>query len=185
MSSRYKIRDNAYPYFITSTVVGWVDALSRPLYKDILIQSILFCIQNKGLRVHAWVFMSNHIHMIISADSDKSNISGIIRDFKKYTSVSVTKAIEDNPQESRRDWMMNMFAFTGRNNGLNKNMQFWQNDYHPIELNSSEKIEQRLNYIPENPVRAGLVWTPPDYKYSSAIDYYTNQKGLIPVDLLL
>ena len=55
-------------------------------------------------------------------------------------------------------------------------------DYHPVELNSNEKLSQRLNHLHENPVRSGMVWEAWQYKYSSAIDYYKNERGLLPVE---
>ncbi|HTI61051.1 hypothetical protein [Mucilaginibacter sp.] len=46
-------------------------------------------------------------------------------------------------------------------------------------------MDQRLDYLHNNPVKAGLVWKPADYKYSSAIDYYRQENGLLPVVLLV
>jgi len=183
MSSKYKVRYNVVPHFITSTVVGWVDALSRPEYKDIMVDSFKFCIDNKSLMLYAWVIMNNHFHIIASAGGDIA-LPDIIRDFKKFTSAKLMKAIKENPKESRKEWMLNMFSFVGRNNGNNDNAQFWQQDYHPIELNTSEKLQDRLNYLHENPVKAGIVWEAQHYKYSSAIDYNTGNNALIPVSLL-
>lgn len=176
MSGRYKIHDSWTPHFITTTVVGWADALSRETYKEIIINSLKYCQEHKGLIVHAWVIMSNHLHLIISA-ADGHELPGIIRDFKKYTSRSLLGEIKENTQESRKEWLMNMFRFVGRNNNANEIYQFWQQDYHPIALTNHTLTKQRLNYLHENPVRACLVWEPPHYKYSSATDYYENKTG--------
>ena len=80
--------------------------------------------------------------------------------------------------------MLNLFAFAGRGNHNNKEFQFWKQDYHPIELNTNEKLKQRLHYLHENPVQSGLVWEAWHYKYSSAIDYYTSKKGLLSIEHL-
>ena len=80
--------------------------------------------------------------------------------------------------------MFNIFSFVRQHNNNNKDFQFWKQDYHPIELNTNEKLKQRLDYLHENPVRSGLVWEPWHYKYSSAIDYYTKEHGLIKIELL-
>jgi putative transposase len=84
--------------------------------------------------------MTNHVHLIISSDTAK--IADIVRDVKKYTSKQIIKAIQDNEKESRKEWMLNIFSFivTGKNNNNNKNFQFWKQDYHPIELNTNEKM---------------------------------------------
>ena len=182
MSTKYKVGEAAIPHFITFTVVGWIDVFSREQYKEIFLKSLQHCQENKGLVLHAWVIMTNHVHLIVSSTSNK--IEHIVRDAKKYTSKQIIKAIQENVSESRKDWMLNIFNYTGKQNNNNKDFQFWKQDYHPIELNSNEKIKQRLDYLHENPVRSGLVWEPWHYKYSSAIDYYTNEQGLLKIEHL-
>lgn len=183
MSSKYKASDDHIPYFVTSTIVAWMDVFTRDVYKDIVCDSISFCQQNKGLRLHAWVIMTNHIHMIVSV-ADNKKLGAIMRDMKKHTSIAIVDAIEKNVQESRKKWMLNMFAFAGENNNHNEYNQVWQQEYHPVALDTEEKLIQRLNYLHENPVRSGLVWSPEQYKYSSAIDYYTKEKGLLSIERL-
>jgi putative transposase len=100
MSSRYKVHDSQVPYFITAAVVSWIDALSRPAYKDIVVKSLHYCIAEKGLQLHDWVVMNNHLHLIISARPGYV-ISDIVTDFKKYTSRALINEIADNVQESR------------------------------------------------------------------------------------
>ena len=180
MSSKYKVGEDAIPHFVTFTIVGWIDVFSREIYKEKMIESLNFCIEKKGLIVHAWIIMTNHIHLIISSNDNK--IADIVRDIKKYTSRQIIELITQNPRESRKEWMLNIFTFVGKGNNSNKNYQFWQQDYHPIELNTNEKLTQRLVYLHENPVRSGLVWETWHYKYSSAIDYYTTENGLLKIE---
>ncbi len=180
MSSKYKTGEDAIPHFVTFTVVGWIDVFSREIYKEKMLESLKHCIHEKGLVVYAWVIMTNHVHLIISSNGNK--ISDIVRDIKKYTSRQIIGLIKDNPQESRKEWMLNMFSYVAKGNKSIKEYQFWQQDYHPVELNMNAKLEQRLLYLHENPVRSGLVWEAWHYKYSSAIDYYTNEKGLLKIE---
>ena len=182
MSGRYKVSENDIPHFVTFTVVGWIDVFTREIYKEKLVESLKFCVLHKGLIIYAWIIMPNHIHLIISSKGKK--ISEIVRDFKKYTSSQITEMIKEHPLESRKTWMLNIFSFAGKRNNSNTNYQFWKHDYHPIELDTYDKFLQRLNYLHENPVRAGLVWEAWHYKYSSAIDYYTDKKGLIEVEII-
>jgi hypothetical protein len=100
---------------------------------------------------------------------------------KKYTSRQITELLTENVKESRKKWMLNMFRFVGEQREDNTIYQFWQFGFHPVELHTNEMLEQRLNYLHENPVKAGLVWEPWHYKYSSAIDYYTEEKGLLEI----
>ena len=67
MATRYRFGDSEISHFITFAVVNWIDALSRPSYKDIVVESLKYCQLEKGLRLHAWIIMSNHVHLIASA----------------------------------------------------------------------------------------------------------------------
>jgi putative transposase len=170
MAYAYRIRDQFGQYFITCTVNQWVDVFTRKIYIDILLDSLRYCQQHKGLKVYAWVVMTNHIHMIIS--SDKEALSDIIRDFKKFTSSKIVEAIKDNPKESRKGWLLWL---------LKKEEQiiFWQEGYHGEEIVSQSFFDSKINYIHRNPVKAGIVEKEEEYMYSSCGDYYGTRKGLL------
>ena len=92
------------------STVYWLDVFTRRLYKDIIIESLEYCKEEKGLIIHAYVIMSNHLHLIISKKEDaKQKLAEIIRDLKKYTAMQIIKAISENPQESRKEWLLWMF----------------------------------------------------------------------------
>ncbi|RWY55451.1 REP-associated tyrosine transposase [Mucilaginibacter gilvus] len=182
MSSNYKFRDQECLYFITFSVVRWIDVFTRREYKDILVESLKFCTKNKGLELYAWVIMSNHVHLIIGTKGEP--MQNILRDIKRHTSKQLTKAIADNHQESRRDWLLWFFEREGRLNPNNETYQFWQQGNHPIELWSNYVIDQKLDYLHNNPVVAGWVDEPEHYLYSSARDY-AGGKGLIDILFLI
>ncbi|MCZ4694816.1 transposase [Ancylomarina euxinus] len=179
MGIRNKISDG-YVYFLTLTVVEWVDVFTRPVYKHIIIDSLIFCQKEKGLIIYSWCLMSNHLHLIVQAKED-INLSDILRDFKKFTSKQIIKRMLENP-ESRREWMLDRFRFAGK---FKKNVtyKFWQDGNEAKEIHSSEFLLQKLEYIHDNPVKAEIVENPNDYKYSSAINY-AGGKGLIDVVLI-
>ncbi len=170
MSRNYKFHDPDGLYFVTSTVVHWIDVFTRRQYKEIIIDSLNYCVGNKGLVVHAYVIMSNHIHIIISKSSSDTSFSAIMRDFKKFTATHIIKAIKENIQESRQDWILKALLITGKRNANNKNYQFWQQHNHPIQI-EGEMIDQKLEYIHYNPVKAGWVLEPQEFYYSSARNY--------------
>ena len=147
------------------------------------MNSLKFCREKKGLKIHAWCVMSNHIHLIISVEENRS-LSDVIRDFKKFTSVEILKEMASNSVESRKNCMLWIFKKAGEVNHRNKDYQFWQQDNHPIELDHDEIIQSKMDYLHENPVRAGIVRMEKDYIYSSGIDYYGDEKGLIEIDFL-
>jgi putative transposase len=178
----HKIVNQNALYFLTISVVGWLDVFSRPAYRDILLDSFRHCQQEKGLVVNAYVIMSNHLHLIAYAKEGYA-LSDILRDFKKYTGKQIIKQIIQNPKESRSEWMLRLFKYYAKYNNDNNTYQFWQKDNHPVALSSPDWIFQKLNYIHQNPVKNGLVERPEHYLYSSA-SQYLNQDGLLKVSVI-
>ena len=167
-------------YFTTSTVVDWIDVFTRPQYKQIIIESLSYCQEEKGLDIYAWVLMTNHLHMVTSVRDDRQTISDILRDFKKYTSKKIIANMEENPEESRKVWMLDRFWFVGNNDKKIKNYKFWQDGNYVEQIFSYEFLKQKVNYIHTNPVRQEIVERPEDYLYSSARDY-AGRKGPLKV----
>lgn len=180
MGLKNKISEG-YIYFLTLTVVDWVDVFTRPAYKHILVDSLKYCQKEKGLELYAWCLMTNHLHLLASA-KETFHLSDILRDFKKFTNKKIIDAIDDD-SESRRRWMLYRFEFAGKINPKIKDFKFWQDGNEAKEIHTNEFLDQKLNYIHNNPVVAEIVNNPEDYRYSSAIDY-AGGKGLIDVVLI-
>ena len=185
MGFSYKINNHRGTYFITFATVQWIDVFTRKRYVEMLLDSIKYCQKEKGLRIHAWCVMSNHVHIVASTVSEKPNLSDILRDLKKFTANKIIEAIQDNQEfESRKNWILWLFKSAGERNPNNTNYQFWQQDNHPIEIFSAKFLESKLEYIHNNPVKAGLVEEPWEYLLSSARDYMTDRKGLLDIDFV-
>jgi REP element-mobilizing transposase RayT len=181
MSRKYKFKDQNSIYFVTFSVIHWLDIFIRNEYKDIVLESWKYCIAEKGMDLYSWCIMTSHIHMIIASHGNR--LENIMRDMKTHTSKKIRDAIIHNSKESRRGWLLEMMRKAGTINSNNKDFQFWQQDNHPIKLLNAEMIHQKLEYIHNNPVVAGIVKKPEDYLYSSAGDY-CGQKGLIDITLV-
>ena len=169
MSEKYKFKNPDGIYFITPTLVGWVDLFSKKAYRDIVLDSIEYCQKKKGLIVHAWCIMSSHLHLIISRNSNET-LSEIIRDFKKYSSIKLIEEIT-NKTDSRKSWLLQLFKEAASPINRNRKYKVWRDGNHPVELITNEMINVRLNYTHMNPVKAGVVNKAEDYTYSSAQDY--------------
>lgn len=102
MSVLRSIRHEDQIYFLTMTIVQWADVFSRKRNQDIILDSLAFCSEKKGLCIYSWVIMSNHIHMI--ARSEINDLSGTIRDMKRHTSKELFESVQQNT-ESRKGWM--------------------------------------------------------------------------------
>ena len=108
--------------------------------------------------------------------------SGLLRDFKGFTARALIKAIEENPQESRKEWFMWMVELAGKKNSNVKKRQFWQQHNKPIELWSSKVLKQKIEYIHINPVKQGFVTNAVDWKYSSARNYASDET-ILKIDI--
>jgi putative transposase len=182
MSRKYKIVNQDELYFVTFTVIQWLDVFTRREYADIFLDSVRYCQKNKGLEVWCFVVMSSHIHMILGRHGEEP-LGGIIRDIKKYTSSKIVAAIADNARESRRELFLWLFRRAGNKNSNNKVYQFWQQHNHPIELSTVTMLYERIDYIHNNPVEAGIVLSPEEYLYSSALNYSGRPEALLEVML--
>lgn len=177
MSRNYKFHNPEGVYFVSFAVVEWIDALTRSEYKDIVLESLRYCQQEKGMEVFARCIMTNHMHLVFrSIKGQKPEL--LLGDFKRFTSNSIVKAIEENPRESRKEWLLEQFRKAGAKSSNVNKYQFWQHNNKPIELWSNKVIDEKINYIHNNPVEEGLVFHPEDYMYSSARDY-SGETGIL------
>ena len=177
MSRNYKFYNPEGVYFISFAVVEWLDVFTRNEYKNIIIDSLHYCQKEKGMEIFAWCIMTSHIHLIFrSAGEQKPEF--LIGDFKRFTSKAIVKAIIENPQESRKEFLLEQFRKAGNSSSNVNQYQFWRHDNHPVELWSNKVIDEKIDYIHKNPVEAGLVFRAEDYMYSSAADY-ADEKGLL------
>ena len=177
MGSRYKIRDQDGLYFLTFTIVGWVDLFIRNAYRDCLIDSLNYCMKHKGLRIHAFVIMTSHVHLIVSSKQDFM-LQNTIRDLKKYTAKELITLIKTVP-ESRREWMLNKFGYEAQRIKRGSQYILWQEGYHGKQIETNKFLDQKINYIHENPVEAGFVKFPEEWKWSSAKDFEGGEIGTI------
>lgn len=180
MSEKYKFYDPEGIYFVTLTVVYWIDLFTRREFKHLLLDSLRHCQQHKGLIIHAWCIMPSHLHLIISSRGDA--LENILRDFKKHTSKSIVKLLPDI-NESRREWLLRAFEKAAKDLKRVRHYKVWQDGNRPILLDNKDMQQQRLDYLHQNPVEAEIVDEPEYYWYSSARDY-AGGKGLLEVSFL-
>ena len=108
MSTKYKATLPGETYFITTTIVNWIDIFSRRNQKELMVEALAYCQKEKGLEIYAWCLMSNHLHMMCRAQEEEL-LSDIMRDLKKYTSKKIIQLIKTEP-ESRREWLLQQFS---------------------------------------------------------------------------
>lgn len=161
---KHTIKKNT-SHYLTCTVVGWIDVFTRTNHKDAIIDALRYCIKNKGLNVYAYCLMTNHLHLIVNCN-DPFELKDVIRDFKRHTAKMIMYQIKNEP-ESRREWMFREFENAG-----SKGNKFWQSGNHAIELYNERFTWHKINYIHDNPVKAGFIKNASDWRYSSASNYF-------------
>ncbi|MFC4095526.1 REP-associated tyrosine transposase [Euzebyella saccharophila] len=179
MSRKHKFNNPTAAYFVSFATVFWIDVFTRQAYFSILEQAINYCRAEKGMEVFAYCFMPSHVHFVFRSENEDP--SGLLRDFKGYTARKLIKEIEENPQESRKEWLLWMMERAGKKKSNVTKRQFWQQHNKPIELWSNKVIKQKIAYIHKNPVEAGFVTDPIDWKYSSARNY-ADDETVIKID---
>lgn len=177
MSEKYKFRDPVGVYFVTSTVIHWIDLFTRNEFKHIIIDSLRYSQKEKGLIIHAWVLMPSHLHMVISTNGKP--LESIMQDFKKHTSRAIVKEL-GRINESRKEWLMRAFGQAAEKIKRVTSYKVWQDGNRPIQLDTNQLQEQKIDYIHHNPVEAEIVDEVAYYWYSSARDY-SGRRGLLEI----
>jgi len=151
------------PQFFTATILEWKRLLKPDKYKEIIVSSLQFLVENKRVKVNAFVVMDNHIHLIWQMMGDIKP-QAVQRDFMKYTA-----------QKIKQDLIKNHPAVLAhfKVDAKDREYQFWERNALSIELKTLEIFKQKLEYIHYNPVMAGLCNLPEEYKYSTAGFYET------------
>ncbi|MBN7813325.1 transposase [Algoriphagus sp. H41] len=177
----FQVSDQNAVYFLTLTIVEWVDIFTRREYKMEVVDSLNFCVERKGLEIFAWCLMSNHLHLLCRS-KEAFRLSDTIQDFKKFTARKILGSMEKESIESRAKWILKIFRERGASQSRISNYKFWNDGLHAVWVESAVFFEQKLHYIHRNPVEAMVVEEPEEYLFSSARDY-SGKKGLVKVEV--
>ncbi|MBN8860226.1 MAG: transposase [Sphingobacteriales bacterium] len=150
-------------YFYTDTIIDFKHLLEDDSIKLIIIQSLCYLVEHKLSRIFGYVIMPNHIHLIWThlALNGKESPAG---SFTKFTAHQIKKYLQANNQ-------LQLLNFSS--NKSDRQYQFWKRDQLAIPLSTIKTLEQKLEYIHNNPVveKWALCDQPEDYRRSSARCY--------------
>lgn len=170
--SRYKFHELHDPYFITSSVLEGIPLFMQPVIADIILDALRYMQREHYVQLRAYVLMPNHLHLI----AEHEQLPELLARFKSYTARSII----DYLKMQKNRLILARLKYGKRNHHRDSEHQLWQEGLHPKQLFMDGMVEQKVNYIHFNPVKAGFVDTPGDWRYSSARNY-AGQRGLIPV----
>ena len=177
MRSRYKIQNENGIFFVTSTIVNWTPVFINEIYFDIMINTLKYYQRENALVIYAYVLMNNHFHMIISNE----DVTKVMQSIKKWTAKEIINQLKVDKKLST----LQEFRDVKPDYKITSKHQVWQEGFHPQDIQSMKMLKQKIEYIHHNPVRKELVANPEDWKYSSAIDYLTDQKGLLDIERII
>ncbi len=158
--------NNYYPDFYTATILEWKPLLKPDKFKDIVINSLKFIIQDSRLLLYAFVIMNNHLHFIWQV-SDAYKPHEVQQSFMKYTAQIILKELRNNHSK-----VLTLFKV----NSKDRKHQIWERNPLSVSLFNRKVFLQKLLYIHNNPVREGLCILPEEYKYSSDSFYINGDK---------
>ncbi len=139
-----------YAQFTTITALDWKPLLNDDEGKNIIINSLKYMVENKRIYVYAFVLMSNHLHLIWQMRPSHL-LKDVQRDFLKFTAQQLKFSIQKKDPEYLNELEVNL---------NDRKYQFWQRNSLSIPLSSPNVFEQKIDYIHQNPIKAGLAETP-------------------------
>ena len=174
MHDRYKIFDQEGVHFLTSTIVEWIPVFTEHHYFNIVIESLKYCIENKGLSLYAFVILDNHFHLIASAPK----LSDTIGSLRKYSAPQII----DKLTHDKKDWLLNQLSYYKKSYKTNSRHQVWQEGLHPQQILNDDMFRQKAEYIHQNPVERGYVAQAEYWLYSSARNYIFGDNSIVKVN---
>ena len=177
MRSTYKTHNIEGTYFITSSIVNWIDIFTSEKYSNILADAINYYISKQTLTVYAYVIMKNHFHMICKGE----DLSVLIRLIKSYTAKRIVKELQNDCETI----LLDKFRTNKKDYKTESEHQIWQEGFHPKEILNEEILKQKIQYIHNNPVMGGYCMDGIDWKYSSARFYQDGGESIIKLERLV
>ncbi len=171
--TRYKIYETEYPYFITSTINGWLPIFTRQESADIIFDSWRYLQREREFKLFAYVILENHLHMIVAAPA----LSKVIQNFKSYTARKIIDLLTQRNAET----LLRQLRAMKLNHKKESQYQVWQEGGKPKQIRDDKTMWQKIEYTHNNPVERGFVDEPVHWRWSSARNY-AGSSGLIEVD---
>lgn len=174
MTKRYRLAGSIF--YITSNIYNRIKIFTCPSFVIPIIDSLNYYRYQYVCKLLGYVIMLDHIHLLIWPQ-DAQVLADFMRDFKRFTSGRITRQAK---LECKTDWV-SKFEEAGNETGR-ANYKVWQDSFWEQTIYTQTFLEQKLNYIHMNPVRAGIVDEPSEYSYSSYRNYYFGDHQLIEID---
>jgi REP element-mobilizing transposase RayT len=153
--------------FFTATCLNWLPLLKPEQHKQIILNSLQFLVSDKRVWLYGYVVMPNHVHILWRKQDEWLN-KNVQQHFSKYTAQQLKFNLSENYPH-----LLPRFKSTQDDRAY----QFWERRPYKATMYNRLVMEQKLDYIHDNPVKAGLCSLPEDYIFSSAAFYLCNNSN--------
>jgi len=150
--------------FFTATCLNWQPLLQPDHHKQIILDSLAFLVKDKRIWLYGYVIMPNHIHILWCKQPEWLN-KNVQQHFSKFTAQHLKWSLQNN-SESLSNY---------KSTQSDREYQFWERRPYKATMYNRKVLEEKLDYIHHNPVKAGLCGLPEDYIYSSSRYYLLNE----------
>ncbi len=164
-------------FFVTTSVISFVPIFRKKIYCDILINNIKYYQTKYKFHILAYVIMPSHFHWIVKTEPQYGTISEIMRDIKKFTAWQILDKLKENNNIK----LLTFFKAQAKDI-KDQRYKLWMSRFDDQVIRNEKMFWQKVKYIHNNPVEAGLVFKPEDYLYSSARNYIYRENSVLNVD---
>ena len=181
MAVRYKtIFSSDNIYFITFTICDWQNVFVNEKYCNLVYKWFDYAKENYNNKIHAYVIMPNHIHVLMYISNQSPAIAKLIQNAKRFLAYGIVDLLE---KDKRQD-LLEIFQRKSNQKKGSKHKVF-EVRYDSKIIESESIFIEKLNYIHRNPCteKWQLVGLPEKYPHSSATNYVSGS-GVYVVDFL-
>ena len=167
-------------YFITFTCHQWKPLIELTNGYD-LIYNWFDHLKSKGHYIAGYVIMPNHVHALIAFRNTGQSINTIVGNGKRFLAYEIINRLKELKEEKLLHQLH--LSVEAKDLERNKKHEVWQDSFDWKECRTNEYMQQKLNYMHDNPCKGkwNLVQAPVDYAHSSAKFYIIDEQGVYPV----
>jgi putative transposase len=156
------LQQEEYVQFFTAPILEWKHLLKPDKYKQIILDSLRFLVVQKRVKVYGFGNYdqphSHHLAHTVGTQKRKCT-----KDFLKYTAQQIKSDLEKHDPKVLSSFLVN---------AKDRKYQLWERNPLSVDIWSGEVLWQKLRYMHQNPVRAGVCQWPQQYRWSSATFYH-------------
>ncbi|MCX6004136.1 MAG: transposase [Chloroflexi bacterium] len=165
-------------YFVTTTVTEFIPIFQIEPLAEILLNNVDFYIRQLHIKLHGFVIMPTHIHLLFTTckEGDLSKFTGRV---KEYSGKQIITWCE----QAERSELLNIFSSSAKRHKRQHHYQVWQERYDDLVITTVKMFKVKMDYIHNNPIQEQwkLCEDIAKYRFSSARNYIYGDDVGVPI----